>query len=48
MVHEPFSATFSAAGSGKEKDQQTPRKNVETVSEQVQGVAQQPGVYTSV
>ena len=39
---------FTAAGSGKEKEKQTPRENVETVSEQVQGVAQQPGVYTTV
>ena len=46
MVHEPFSPIFSAAGSGKGKDQQTPPKNVETVSEQ--GVVQQPGVYTIV
>ena len=38
---------FTAAGSCEEKDQQTPTKNVETVSEQVQGVAQQPGLYTS-
>ena len=39
---------FTAAGSGREKDKQTPRRNVETVSEQVQGVAQQQGVYTIV
>ena len=42
-----FGLPFTAAGSGKKKDQLTPTKNVETVSEQVQGVAQQPGVYTS-
>ena len=34
---------FTAAGSGREKDKQTPTKNEETVSEQVQGVAQQQG-----
>ena len=39
---------FTAAGSSREKDKQTPRENVETVSEQVQGVAQQQGVYTIV
>ena len=39
---------FIATGSGKEKDKQITRKNVETVSEQVQGVAQQPGVYNIV
>ena len=36
---------FTAAGSGKEKDKQTMRQNVETVSEQVQAVVQQQGVY---
>ena len=30
---------------GKQKHKQTPRKNVETTSERVQGVALQPGVY---
>ena len=35
---------FTAAGSGKEKEKQTPRENVETVSEQVQGVAQWQGI----
>ena len=39
---------FIAAGSGKEKDKQITRKNVETVSEQVRGIAQQQGVYTIV
>ena len=39
---------FTAAGSCKEKDKQIPRKNVETDSEQVQGVAQQQGVYNIV
>ena len=39
---------FTAAGSGKEKDKQIPRKYVEMVSEEVQGVAQQQGVYTIV
>ena len=39
---------FTAAGSGKEKDKQIPRENEETVSEQVQAVAQQQGVYTIV
>ena len=39
---------FTAAGSGKEKEKQTPRENVETVSEQVQGVAQRQGMYTIV
>ena len=39
---------FTTASSGKEKDKQTPTKNEETVSEQVQGVAQQQGVYTIV
>lgn len=39
---------FTAADSGKEKDKQTPRENEETVSEQVQEVAQQPGMYTIV
>ena len=34
--------TFTAAGSGKEKEK--PRKNLETVSEQVQGVAQRQGI----
>ena len=48
MVHKPFPPTFSAAGSCKEKDQLTPRRKMETVSEQVQGVAQQQGVYTIV
>ena len=37
--------SFTVTGSGKEKDKQIPRKNVETVSEQVQGVAQKQGVY---
>ena len=37
---------FTAADSGREKDEQIP--NEETVSEQVQGVAQQQGVYTIV
>ena len=32
---------FTAAGSGKEKDKQTPTKNIETVSEHIQWVAQQ-------
>ena len=36
---------FTAAGSRKKKEKQTPRENVETVSEQVQGVVQQQGVY---
>ena len=31
---------------GKDKDKQTPPKYVKTVSEQVQGIAQQQGVYT--
>ena len=35
---------FTAAGSGKEKEKQTPRENVETVSEQVQGVVQRQGI----
>ena len=35
---------FTAAGSGNEKEKQTPRENVETVSEQVQGKAQQQGI----
>ena len=35
---------FTAAGSGKEKEKQTPRENVETVSEQVLGVAQRQGI----
>ena len=39
---------FTAAGSGKEKDKQTMRENVETVSEQVQGVAQRQSMYTIV
>ena len=39
---------ITAAGSGREKDKQTQRQNVETVPEQVQGVAQQQGVYTIV
>ena len=39
---------FTAAGSGKEKEKQTPRKNVETVSEEVQGVAQWEGMCTIV
>ena len=34
---------ITAAGSGIKKDKQTPTKNVETVSKQVQGVAQQQG-----
>ena len=38
---------FTAAGSGKEKDKQIPRKNVETVTVP-EGVAQQQGVYTIV
>ena len=38
--------TFTTAGSGKEKEK--PRENVETVSEQVQGVAQWQGMYTIV
>ena len=37
---------FTATHSGKKKDKQIPPKNVETVSKQVQGVAQQQGVYT--
>ena len=44
----PIGLPFTAAGSGKEKDKQIPRENEETVSEQVQGVAQQQGVYTIV
>ena len=32
---------FTAAGSGKEKEKQTPRENVETVSD---GVAQRQGI----
>ena len=32
--------SFTAAGSGKEKDKQTTRQNEETVSEQVQAVVQ--------
>ena len=39
---------FTAAGSGKEKDKQTTRQNEETVSEQVQAVVQQQGVYNIV
>ena len=39
---------FTAAGSGKKKDKQIPRKYVEMVSEEVQEVAQQQGVYTIV
>ena len=39
---------FTAAGSGKEKEKQIPRENVETVSEQVQEVAQWQGMYTTV
>ena len=39
---------FTAAGSGKEKDKQIPRENEETVSEQVQVVVQQQGLYTIV
>ena len=35
---------FTAADSGKEKEKQTPRENMETVSEQVQGVAQRQGI----
>ena len=38
---------FNVTGSGKEKDKQIPRKDVETVSE-VTVVAQQQGVYTIV
>ena len=38
--------TLTAAGSGKEKDKLIPKEIEETVSEQVQGVAQQQGVYT--
>ena len=37
---------FTAAGSGKEKEKS--RENVETVSEQVQGVTQRQGMYTIV
>ena len=37
--------SFTAAGSGKEKDKQIPRKSVETVSEKAQGVAHQQGLY---
>ena len=37
---------FTQAYSGKKKDKQIPPKNVDTVSKQVQGVAQQQGVYT--
>ena len=40
--------SFAVTGSGKEKDKQIPRKNVETVSEQVREVAQKQGVYTIV
>ena len=36
--------SFTLADSGKEKHKQILRKNVETVSEQVRGVAQQQGV----
>ena len=36
--------SFTVTDSGKEKHKQIPRKNVETVSEQVQGVAQKQGV----
>ena len=38
---------FTAAGSGKEKDKQIPRKYVETVTVS-EGVAQQQGVCTHV
>ena len=38
---------FDAAGSGKEKDKQIPRKYVETVTVS-EGVAQQQGMYTIV
>ena len=43
-----FGPPITAASSGKEKDKQTLTKNVETVSGEVQGVAQQQGVYTIV
>ena len=39
---------FIITDSGEEKDKQIPRENVETLSEQLQGVAQQQGVYTIV
>ena len=44
----PIGPLFTIADSGKEKDKQILRKNVETVSELVQGVAQQEGMYTIV
>ena len=44
----PYYLGPPAAGSGKEKDKQTQRQNEETVSEQVQEVAQQQGLYTIV
>ena len=39
---------FMVASSGKEKDKQISRKSVETVSEQLQRIAQNQGVYTIV
>lgn len=41
----PIGPPFTVAESVKEKNKQTPPKNVKTVSEQVKGVTQQ-GVYT--
>ena len=45
VMFEATGPPFTAAGSGKEKDKQTTRQNEETVSEQVQAVVQQQGVY---
>ena len=47
MQHH-LGSPFTTAGSGKEQDKHIPRKNVETDSEQVQGTAQQQGVYNIV
>ena len=46
LISSSGNTTFTVAGSCKDKAQQIPKKNVETVStEQVGVVAQQQGVY---